>query len=313
MAKSVWVLGVVGVLFLAGVPVAHAQTAENPAAAADKGAPPADSADGAAPAPRLPWQPGPKPLDLGHGIKLDLPEGNAFLAQPDAGKLMEKMGNLHNDDMLGLVVSTNDADEYLVTIDYEDTGHIKDDESLDSKELLESIREGEEEYNEERKKLGFNAIHAAGWDEEPHYDKQKHELIWGLLVESSDGGSINYNTRILGRTGFVSLNLLTDKQHLAQYKPAGALLLSKTTFEAGKRYQDFDSSTDKVAEYGLTGLVLGGAGLGLAKVAKIGLLAKFGKGLIALLIAGKKVIVAGAIALGAALKSLFKKKKDATV
>ena len=313
MAKSVWVLGVVGVLFLGVVPVAHAQPAADSAAAADQGVPPADSAEGAPAGPRLPWQPGPKPIDLGHGIKLDLPEGNAFLAQPEAGKLMEKMGNLHNDDMLGLVVSTNDADEYLVTLNYEDTGHIKDDESLDSKELLESIREGEEEYNEERKKLGFNAIHAAGWDEEPHYDKQKHELIWGLLVEASDGGSINYNTRILGRTGFVSLNLLTDKQHLAQYKPAGALLLSKTRFEPGKRYEDFNSSTDKVAEYGLTGLVLGGAGLGLAKVAKIGLLAKFGKGLIALLIAGKKVIVAGAIALGAGLKSLFKKKKDATV
>jgi uncharacterized membrane-anchored protein len=312
MAKSVWVLGVVGTLFLGVVPIAHAQPAAD-SAAVDQGAPPADSAEGAAAAPRLPWQPGPKPIDLGHGIKLDLPEGNAFLAQPEAGKLMEKMGNLHNDDMLGLVVSTNDADEYLVTLDYEDTGHIKDDESLDGKELLESIREGEEEYNEERKKLGFNAIHAAGWDEEPHYDKQKHELIWGLLVESADGGSINYNTRILGRTGFVSLNLLTDKQHLAQYKPAGALLLSKTRFEAGKRYEDFNSSTDKVAEYGLTGLVLGGAGLGLAKIAKIGLLAKFGKGLIALLIAGKKVIVAGAIALGAGLKSLFKKKKDATV
>jgi uncharacterized membrane-anchored protein len=313
MAKSVWVLGVVGVLFLAAAPVVHAQPAADSAAAADHGAPPADSAEGAASGPRLPWQPGPKPIDLGHGIKLDLPEGNAFLAQPEAGKLMEKMGNLHNDDMLGLVVSTNDADEYLVTLDYEDTGHIKDDESLDGKELLEAIREGEEAYNEERKKLGFNAIHAAGWDEEPHYDKQKHELIWGLLVESSDGGSINYNTRILGRTGFVSLNLLTDKQHLAQYKPAGALLLSKTRFEAGKRYEDFNSSTDKVAEYGLTGLVLGGAGLGLAKIAKIGLLAKFGKGLIALLIAGKKAIVAGAIALGVGLKSLFKKKKDATV
>ena len=313
MAKSVWVLGVVGVLFFGAVPVAHAQAADAPAAAADKGAPPADSAAGAAPAQRLPWQPGPKPLDLGHGIKLDLPEGNAFLAQPDAGKLMEKMGNLHNDDMLGLVVSTNDADEYLVTLDYEDTGHIKDDESLYSKDLLDSIREGEEEYNAERKKLGFNAIHAAGWDEEPHYDKQKHQLIWGLLVEAADGGSINYNTRILGRTGFVSLNLLTDKQHLAQYKPAGSLLLSKTSFESGKRYEDFNSSTDKVAEYGLTGLVLGGAGLGLAKIAKIGLLAKFGKGLIALLIAGKKAIVAGAIALGAAIKSLFKKKKDATV
>jgi uncharacterized membrane-anchored protein len=313
MAKSVWVIGVVGALGLMAAPLAHAQAKDDVAEAPDSAAAPAGSAAEAAAEPHLPWQPGPRPLDLGHGIKLDLPEGHAFLAQPEAGKLMEKMGNLHNDDMLGLIVSTNDKDEYVVTLDFEDNGHIKDDESLDGKELLDSIREGEEEYNEERKKLGFSAIHAAGWDEQPRYDKQRHQLIWGLLVESSEGGSINYNTRILGRTGFVSLNLLTDKQHLAEYKPAGALLLSKTAFEPGKRYEDFNSSTDKVAEYGLTGLVLGGAGLGLAKAAKIGLIAKFGKGLIALLIAGKKVIVAAAIALGAGIRALFKKKNDAAV
>ena len=308
MAKSVWALGVVCALSFGVVPVAHAEKADAAApAAADSAAP----AEDAAPAQRLPWQPGPKPLDLGHGIKLDLPEGFAFLGKPEAGQLMEKMGNLHNEDMLGLVVSKDENAEFVVTIDYEDTGHIKDDEELDAKELLESIQEGEEDYNAERKKLGFSAIHAAGWDESPHYDKQQHQLIWGLIVEASDGGSINYNTRILGRTGFVSLNLLTDKQHLAEYKPAGALLLSKTSFEPGKRYADFNASTDKVAEYGLTGLVLGGAGLGLAKAAKIGLLAKFGKVLIGLLIAGKKLIVVGVLALGAALRSLFK-KKDAT-
>lgn len=310
MAKSVWALGVVCALSFAVVPIAHAEKTDATA--------PADSAaatgNDAAPAEggqRLPWQPGPKPLDLGHGIKLDLPEGFAFLGKPEAGQLMEKMGNLHNEDMLGLVVSKDENAEFVVTIDYEDTGHIKDDEELDAKELLESIQEGEDDYNAERKKLGFSAIHAAGWDESPHYDKQKHQLIWGLIVEASDGGSINYNTRILGRTGFVSLNLLTDKQHLAQYKPAGALLLANTSFEAGKRYGDFDASTDKVAEYGLTGLVLGGAGLGLAKAAKIGLLAKFGKVLIGLLIAGKKVIVVGVIAAIAGLRALFR-KKDAT-
>ncbi len=59
--------------------------------------------------------------------------------------------------------------------------------------------------------------------------------------------------------------------------------------------------------------MLGGAGLGPVKIAKIGLLAKFGKGILALLIAGKKAIVAAAIAASAAVKALFKKKKDATV
>jgi uncharacterized membrane-anchored protein len=310
MAKLVRVFGVACLLALGTLGRAQAQLA------ADSAVAPADSAAAAEVAvpeeggAKIPWQPGPKAIDLGHGAKLDLPESHAFLAMPEAGKLMEKMGNLYNEDLLGLVVSKNDADEYIVTLRYEESGYIKDDEELDGKELLESIQEGEEEYNEERKKLGFTAIHAAGWDEEPHYDKRKHELIWGLRIEASDGGSINYNTRILGRNGFISLNLVTDKQHLAEYKPAGALLLSKTAFESGKRYADFNSSTDKVAEYGLTGLVLGGAGLGLAKAAKIGLLAKFGKVIIGLLVAGKKFIVVAALAVGAALKALFKKNDE---
>jgi hypothetical protein len=57
-------------------------------------------------------------------------------------------------------------------------------------------------------------------------------------------------------------------------------------------------------------LVLGGAGLGLAKAAKLGVLAKFGQVLIGLLIAGKKFIVVGAIALFAVIKALLKKNDE---
>ncbi len=313
MASLVRALGLTWALSLGAAPIAGAADAEEkaaPSASSDAVAPDAAAAPPEA-SEALPFQPGPRALDLGHGIKLDLPESHAYLAQPDAGKLMEKMGNLHNEDLLGLVVSKNQSDEYIVTLRYEDSGHIKDDEELDAKELLDSIKEGEQSYNEELKQRGFQPIHIGGWDEPPRYDQHKHQLLWALIVESSDGTSINYNTRVLGRTGYVSVNLVTDKQHLAEYKPAGALLLSRTSFDAGQRYADFVSSKDKVAEYGLTGLVLGGAGLGLAKAAKIGLIAKFGKGLLALLIAGKKAVVAGVVALGALLKRLFAKKSDA--
>jgi uncharacterized membrane-anchored protein len=305
MVSLARVLGLTSMLLLSAPRASFAAAPEPSAAAASTEAPPEVGAEA------IPFQPGPKTIELGHGLKLDLPESHAYLAQPDAGKLMEKMGNLHNDDLLGLVVSRNQTDEYIVTFRYEDSGHVKDDEELDGKELLDSIKEGEQSYNDELKQRGFPPIHVGGWDESPRYDQQKHQLIWALIVETSDGASINYNTRILGRTGYVSVNLVTDKQHLPEYKPAGALLLSRTSFEPGQRYADFDASKDKVAEYGLTGLVLGGAGLGLAKAAKIGLLAKFGKGLIALLIAGKKAVVAGVVALGALLKKLFAKKSDA--
>ena len=52
------------------------------------------------------------------------------------------------------------------------------------------------------------------------------------------------------------------------------------------------SSTDKIATYGLTGLVLGGVGLGVVKAAKVGLLAAFWKPILAFFVAAKKVIIA---------------------
>ena len=66
-------------------------------------------------------------------------------------------------------------------------------------------------------------------------------------------------------------------------KTAVLALLDNLNYVDGKRYADFDSSTDKVAEYGLAALVAGVAAkkLGLfaviaaflAKFAKVGILA----------------------------------------
>src|SRR5689334_15327357 len=102
MASSVRVLGfgialgVGGALMGHGAP-AHAQAAApsagtDPAAPQGTAEPPAEEAG-------LRFEVGPKLIALGHGISLDLPETHAYLPQPDAGKLMEKMGNLHNEDL----------------------------------------------------------------------------------------------------------------------------------------------------------------------------------------------------------------------
>lgn len=257
----------------------------------------------------LPWQEGPKAITLGQNVKLALPEARRFLAQPDAGRLMEKFGNLHNENLLGVVLPTSADDDWMVTIRYDAEGYIKDDETLDGKEILASIREGEPAYNEERKKLGFPAIHADGWTEDPRYDKGNHFVLWALSVSSERGTSVNLNTRILGRNGFVSVNLVTGKDSLTTYRPIGSEILRATSFDAGHRYEDFNASTDKVAEYGLTGLVLGGAGIGLAKAAKIGLLASCWKWILAALLAGKKAIVVLLAGGAAFLKKVFGGKK----
>lgn len=261
----------------------------------------------------LPWQEGPAAISLGHDVKLALPEARRFLGQPDAGRLMEKLGNLHNENLLGVVLPTAPDEDWMVSLRFDAEGFIKDDEKLDGKEILEAIREGEPAYNEERKKLGFPPIHADGWMEDPRYDKANHHVLWALVVSSERGASVNLNTRLLGRKGYVAVNLITARDELARYRPIGAELLRATTFESGSRYEDFDSKTDKVAEYGLTGLVVGGAGVGLVKAAKIGLIAKFWKGIVALLIAGKKGVIALLAALAALGKKLFGGKKSEPV
>ena len=74
-------------------------------------------------------------------------------------------------------------------------------------------------------------------------------------------------------------------------------------FNEGYRYAEFNAKTDRMAEYGLGALIAGGV------AAKLGL---FGK-LFALLIAFKKIIIVGLIAVGGYLVKMFGKKRDEAV
>jgi uncharacterized membrane-anchored protein len=267
----------------------------------------ADEADEAEASEELPpgVKPGPVKVDLGHELSLDVPEEHMFLDKPVAAKVLEQNGSFHHDNLLGIVVSKEEKAPWFVVIRYEDEGYIKDDEELDPKEILDAIKEGQEEANQERVQRGFKALRIGDWTEAPHYDRTQHHLVWALNASTEDGTSVNYNTRVLGRRGFVSLNLVVDPENLEQSKPHVVKLLQSTSFNQGARYADFQQGSDKVAEYGLAGIVLGGAGLGAAKLVKVGLLAKSGKFLLALLVAGKKAIIFLLAGVAALLKKIF--------
>jgi uncharacterized membrane-anchored protein len=277
-----------------------------PAASAEQwGADSAEEKDGPQ------YQPvrGPNRVSLGHELTLDLPEGFFFLAKKDADEMMRRFGNRDDPSLLGVVLKPDSS--WLVTISFDAEGYVKDEdgEKLDADEILKAISEGTEEANKYRAEHGFKPIHVDGWSEPPHYDRKTHHLIWGVIGSDADGKSINYNTRVLGRRGYASLNLIDAPEKLAQSKVEVATLLGVTHFDAGARYEDFNEKSDKVAEYGLAALVAGGAGAAALKLAKVGLLAKFGGKLLALLIAGKKGVVALLIGLGALAKRFFGKKE----
>lgn len=256
-----------------------------------------------------PWQAGPAHLDLGNDIALDLSKEHAFLPKEPAARVLEQNGSLHNENLIGLVAASSLEADWFVVLRFDAEGYVKDDEEVDADDLLEAMREGNEAANEERTQRGFKPLTLEGWSDAPHYDKARHQLIWALIVSDPDGKSVNYNTRVLGRRGFVSLNLVTDPARLAEFKPQAIALLGGTAFNAGARYEDFNESTDKVAEYGLAGLIMAGAGLSAAKLIKIGLLAKAWKLILFALIAGKKFIVIALLGLAAFLKKLASDRK----
>lgn len=247
-------------------------------------------------------------ITLPNGIAtLDLPANFRYLSPADSEKLLvEGWGNPPGNETLGMIIPTetnplSDAG-WGVVITYTEDGHVKDEDAdkIDYKELLDDMKKESEEANKERVKQGYSAMHLVGWAEEPSYDKQARKMIWAKEFGSDkqSENSLNYNIRVLGRKGVLVLNAVAGMKQISQIKSEMPSILAVTDFTKGNRYEDFDSKTDHTAEYGLAALVAGGV------AAKMGLFAKLGIMLLAL----KKFIVIGLVALGALVKKLMGKK-----
>ncbi len=250
---------------------------------------------------------GPADIKLADQAMIKIPEGQTFIPAQEAGRLMRVMGNRPADDMLGMVMPLGEAEWFVVARNVK-AGYIKDDDAKDWKadELLTSIKEGTEAMNKERRTRGIGEIDIIGWVQPPTYDKATHRLLWSMsskekgAKDAADAG-INYNTYALGREGYISLNLVTSLNSIERDKSVANGLLAALDFNEGKRYADFNASTDKVAEYGLAALVAGVAAKKLGLLAMIGVfILKFWKiGLLAV------------VGLGALAPKLFKRKNAA--
>jgi uncharacterized membrane-anchored protein len=181
-----------------------------------------------------------------------------------------------------------------VLFDYNPIGYVRDDDKnkLDAEALLKSISEGTEQANEIRRKKGWGEIHVEGWQIPPYYDEKTHNLKWAIIGASDAGKTVNFSVRLLGRGGAMSADLVIDPQDLNRVLPEFDRLIKQFNFTSEHRYAAFREG-DKVAKYGLTALVAGGAG---AVAMKTGLLAKFWK-----------FIVIGVLALMGSLKRVFGK------
>jgi uncharacterized membrane-anchored protein len=246
------------------------------------------------------WTHGPAKVSLGVQAELELPQGYQFADGPATQKLMARMGNHVSRREVGLVAPSRQDADWILVFEYDPVGYVKDDEKnkIDKDALLASIREGTEQGNKRRKQVGVPGLHVQGWFEEPHYDDTSHNLVWALAARDDENNDVvNYNMRLLGRQGVMSVTLVDSPAGLATSREEAEGLMAAFSYKPGKTYAEFRPG-DKVAQYGLVALVAGGAG---AAAAKLGVFAALGK----LLAKGGKAIVAAVVVALAGLRSLL--------
>jgi uncharacterized membrane-anchored protein len=238
---------------------------------------------------------------------LHLGSSYRYLDPANAEKVLVAWGNPPGSETQGAIVPQNvdpfTAEGWAVFLSYVDEGHVDDSEAaeIDYGDLLKDMQEGTEAANPDRKQAGYPELHLVGWAEKPHYDAATKKLYWAQHLRGEGGqNSLNYDVRVLGREGVLSMNAVAGMDQLEQVRQDMRPLIEIAEFNEGYRYADFNASTDRVAEYGLGALIAGAA------AAKLGL---FGK-LFAFLMAFKKFIFIGLVAVGGLIAKLFGRKKD---
>jgi uncharacterized membrane-anchored protein len=245
------------------------------------------------------WQVGPAVGKLSDVAEVKIPPGYLFVGREETQKIMEMLENPVSGTEIGLIMPDSKEDHWLAMFEYVDDGHVKDDDKdkIDADEILASIKEGNAASNDERKSRGWSTVDVTGWARPPHYNEQTKHLEWAVSAVSEGKPVLNYNTRLLGRTGVMSVVLLVAPEKLEAALPDYQKVVAAYGYVDGNRYGDYRQG-DKLAEYGLAALMLGG---GAAIAAKTGILMQ----LALLFKKAWKFLILGLAAGAAALRKLF--------
>lgn len=250
----------------------------------------------------LSWKQGPSTVTLFGRATLGIPAGYQFLEPADAERFMELNQNLRQEEPRYLLAPEDLS--WFCTFEFSEDGHVKDDGAIDASAILESVRNGTQRANEERRSRGWSTMSVVGWKVAPFYNNTSKHLEWAILGQDDSDKTevVNFNTRLLGRTGVVSAQLVVSTEGFSSGVQEFKTAIESFDYLAGQRYLEFREG-DKVATYGLAALIAGGAA---AVATKTG----FWKTLGVLLVGAWKMVAVGIAALFAALRKVFSKNQQ---
>jgi uncharacterized membrane-anchored protein len=246
----------------------------------------------------LDWVKGPTTVAVEGNSKLVIPEQYVYLDARNTTKFLELQHNL-GDGREVMVAPSNM--EWMAYLEFSAEGYVKDNEKIDAAALLKTLQENTESGNEQRRSRGWNELRLVDWATPPVYNTTTKRLEWATILDSKEGRAVNFSTKILGRRGYTSVIMVTDPVNLNAAEGSLDKVLTGYAFNSGETYGDWRSG-DRVAEYGLAALIVGGVAAVAAKKGFFSVLAGF-------LAVAWKFLVAGAVAAMAWLRRLFVKKQ----
>lgn len=241
----------------------------------------------------------------GVGLRMRVGPEFYFLGSNDARKvLVEAWGNPPDsaEHVLGMIMPRDKTpldDTWGAVVSFDEDGFVSDEDAsgINYAELLRTMQAATEEASKQRVAQGFRSLKLVGWASQPFYDKQSHKLHWAKELEFDNNAehTLNYDVRALGRRGVLKINFVADMRDLPTIKQVIPAVMQMPEFSEGFRYQDYVPGTDKLATYGIGGLIAGKA------LSKLGLLAMF----LVFLKKGWILVVLAVAALWRGFKRLF--------
>jgi uncharacterized membrane-anchored protein len=209
-------------------------------------------------------------VEIGEGMaSISVPEGFMYLNGEQSEfvlvELWENPPALPGNESWGMLFPEEsgplDEGGYAINITYVSDGYIDDSNSdqIDYAQLLQVLQADTQAESDSLAPQGYESVRLVGWAQEPYYDAERKKLHWALDLVFGDmeTHTLNYNIRVLGRYGFLRLNVIGEMESLPEINANIEQVLAAVQFKEGYRYQDFDPATDVVAPYGINSIIAG--------------------------------------------------------
>ena len=199
-------------------------------------------------------------MTLGGVGALPIPKGIVSADHAEMRRFLEASGNPPAGDEVAVVAPAS-VDWFIVfSFDaYSKLGLKKDQPTVD--EIVASLKRGNKEANEARRKAGRETLDLLGWRDKPRFDAKTGRLEWSLETQESGGRrDANRYWLYLTRGGVLSVELVTEAGRFDAASQQAQALLAHLGIVEQEEYSDPNTHDWVSIALGVIAMLLPAAG-----------------------------------------------------